>query len=198
MAIEGSAESHAQPAPSLFDPSGGQMFRGAVWAEILLRECKEDIPVRLPNGDRRASEELAEALEAALAGADVDEVVTLGAVRDRLKEMLAEQGGEASGRSEGAQSVYAELQALVEEFGEDVPARDFIEMKASENLAGLIEELLTTAEDEDGITIGLVREAVKEASIDPDAEHALVAELDALIERYGEHALAEEVLPYER
>ena len=147
------------------------------------------------NGDRRASEELSEALETILFDADEEEVVTLGTARDKLREMLAEQGGEASRGGDSGQSIYGELQALVEEYGEDVPARDFVALKASEILSQVIEELLNHADKED-VTIGLVREAVKEAMIHPDAEHALVAELDALIDRYGEDALAEDVLPF--
>jgi hypothetical protein len=151
--------------------------------------------VELPiNGHRRASGELSEALETILANADDEELVTLGAARDTLKEMRAEQGREPSREGDSGQSIYAELQALVEAYGEDLPARDFVAMKASENLSEVIEELLNHSEEGD-VTIGLVREAVKEAMIDPDAEDALVAELDALIERYGEDALAEDVLP---
>lgn len=148
------------------------------------------------NAERRASDELSEALETMLADAN-EELVTLGTARDKLKEALAEQGREASREGDSGQSIYAELAALVEEYGEDVPARAFIAMKASDNLADLIEELLDQTEDEQGVTIGLVREAVKEAMIDPDAEQALIAELDALIERYGEDTPAKDLLPFE-
>jgi hypothetical protein len=153
--------------------------------------------VPLPtNTDPRASEELSEALETILIEAN-EEPITLGMARDRLKEAFAEQDQEAGRGTDGGQSIYAELEALVEEYGEDAPARDFIAMKASDHLADLIAELLEQTEDEQDVTIGLVREAVKEAMIDPDAGQALVAELDALIERYGENALAEDVLPFE-
>jgi hypothetical protein len=146
------------------------------------------------NGDGQTSEALAEALETIVADADDEEAVTLGAARDRLKAALAEEGRDARPESTNGHSVYAELQALVEEYGEDAPAREFAAMKASESLSELIEELLDHTEDEESVTIGLVREAVKEAMTDPHAENVLVAELDALIERYGEDALAEDVL----
>jgi hypothetical protein len=148
------------------------------------------------NADRRASEELSEALQSVLADAN-EESVTLGAARDKLKEALAEQGREASRGAGSEQSIYAELESLVETYGEDAPARDFIMIKASDRLAALIEEILEQTEDEQGVTIGHVREAVKEGLTDPDAEQALFAELDALIERYGEEALAEDLLPFE-
>ena len=146
------------------------------------------------NGDGPTSEALAEALETIVSDADDDEAVTLGAARDRLKAALAAEGHDVAPESANGNSVYAELQALVEEYGEDAPAREFAAMKASDGLSELIEELLEHTEDEESVTIGLVREAVKEAMIDPGAEDALVAELDALIERYGEDALAEDVL----
>jgi len=150
--------------------------------------------VKLPiNGDRRASEELSQALETILSDTDEEEVLTLGQARDKLSEMLAEEAREAGRGGDSGQSIYAELLALVEQYGEDMPARDFIAMKASQNLSEVIEELLNHT-DETGVTIGLVRDAVKEAIIDPDAEHALLAELDALIDRYGEDALAEDLL----
>lgn len=150
--------------------------------------------MKLPiNGGRHASEELSQALETILSHTDEDEELTLGQARDTLSELLAEQGAEAGRGGDGGQSIYVELLALVERYGEDVPARDFIAMKASASLSGVIEEVLKHT-DEEGVTIGLVREAVKEAMIDPDAEHALVAELDALIDRYGEDTLAEDLL----
>lgn len=147
------------------------------------------------NGGSRPSEELSQALQTILFDADEDEVVTLGEACERLKEMLAEEGIDAGRSGDGGQTIYGELQALVEEYGEDTPAHEFVALKASDALSGVIEALLEQG-DADEVTIGLVREAVQEAVIDPDAEQALVAELDALIDRYGEDAPAEDVLPF--
>jgi hypothetical protein len=146
------------------------------------------------NGGSRPSDELSQALQTILFDADEDEVVTLGEACERLKEMLAEEGADAGRSGDGGQTIYGELQALVEEYGEDAPAYEFVALKASDALSGVIEALLEQG-DADEVTIGRVREAVQEAMIDPDAEQTLVAELDVLIDRYGEDALAEDVLP---
>lgn len=51
--------------------------------------------MKLPiNGDRRATEELSQALETILSDTDEEEVLTPGNARDELSEMLAEQGRE--------------------------------------------------------------------------------------------------------
>jgi len=161
--------------------------------------------IRIDDASSRVSEELSEVLEAVMADAD-DEPVTLGTARDKLKEALAEQGREASRRIGAEQSLYAELESLVEEYGEDAPAIDFIAVKASDELSELIEALLDQTEDEQGVTIGRVREAVRrglmadlegEGRLEPDVEQPLLAELDALIERYGADAPAEDLLRFD-
>lgn len=161
--------------------------------------------IRIDDANGRVSEELSEALEAVLADAN-DEPVTLGMARDKLKAALAEQGREASRRIGSEQTIYAELEALVEEYGENAPAIDFITVKASDELSELIEEVLDQTEDEQGVTLGRVREAVRrglmadlegEGRFEPDVEQPLLAELDALIERYGADTPAEDLLRFD-
>jgi hypothetical protein len=161
--------------------------------------------IRIDDANDRVSEELSEVLEAVLAEVQ-DEPVTLGMARDKLKEALAEQGRAASRRIGSEQSLYAELESLVEEFGEDAPAIDFVVVKASDELSELIEEVLDRTEDEHGVTLGRVREAIERGltaelegmgRFEPDVEQPLLAELDALIERYGADAPAEDVLRFD-
>jgi hypothetical protein len=161
--------------------------------------------IRIDDPNGRVSEELSEFLEAVLADAD-DEALTLRMARDKLKEALAEQGRAASRRIGSEQTLYAELESLVEEFGEEAPAIDFIAVKASDELSELIEELLDQTEGEQGVTIGRVREAVRqglmadlegEGRFEPDVEQPLLAELEALIERYGADTPAEDLLRFD-
>jgi hypothetical protein len=140
------------------------------------------------HAERRASEELSEALETLLAETD-EETLTLGMARDQLQEPLAEEGSEPS--------IYAELEALIEEYGEDAPALDFIVIKASGELAERIESILAATQGSEVVNIGHVREAVKEGLIDPDAEQVLLDELDDLIERYGEDTPAEDLVRFD-
>jgi len=159
----------------------------------------------MPEVENRVSEELSEVLAAIVESAEA-ELVTLGVARDMLKQTLTAEGGKPDSGIGAEQSVYAELESLVEEFGEDAPAVDFVAPKAGEELSELIESLVDEAEDGEGVTLGRVREAIEHGALarlegkgvlEPDEEPALLAELDRLIERYGADALAEELLRYD-
>jgi hypothetical protein len=161
--------------------------------------------IRIDDASGRVSEELSEVLEAAVAEAS-DGLVTLGMVRDKLKQALAEQGRAASRRIGAEQTLYAELEALVEEFGEEAPVIDFIAVKASDELSELIAEVLDRTGRDQGVTLGRVREALEQGLIaelegegrfESDVEQPLLAELDALIERYGADTPAEDVLRFD-
>lgn len=156
----------------------------------------------------RVSEELSTLLESMVNNPDLDLPVTLGLVRNKLKLTLAGLGVEPDRHAFGnEQSLYAEIEALIEEYGEDAPAIDFLAVKASDALSDLIEALLDDFEDEDmAATLGRVREAIVDGLaarlagngvIGEDEEQTLLAEVDALIERYGEDTLAEDVLGFD-
>jgi chitinase len=156
----------------------------------------------------RVSEEMSSLLESLVNNPDLDLPVTLGVVRNKLKLALAGLGLEPDRHAFGnEQSLYAEIEALIEEYGEDAPALDFLAVKASDALSDLIEALLDDFEDEDvAATLGRVREAIVDGLaarlagdgvIGDDEEQTLLAEVDALIERYGEDTLAEDVLGFD-
>jgi len=95
------------------------------------------------------------------------------------------------------------LAELIEEYGEDAPASDFATTSASELLSELIEAILERSEEDETVVLGDVRDAVDqgllaelegEGLIESDDVQALVAELDALIERYGVDLPAEDLL----
>ena len=156
--------------------------------------------------DGRVSEELSIVLEALVNDPEVEGPVTLGLARDRVKQMI-EGGKRSPDRKIGSeQSIYAELEALIEEFGEDAPAEDFITVKASEGLSDVIEALLDASDEENLVTLQRVREEIDRGFaallegggvLEADEEQALRAELDALIERYGPDTPAEDLLRFE-
>ena len=158
------------------------------------------------NADSRVSEELSAVMDAMIGNPELPEPVTLGLVRDKLKEAIAAQDREVDLKPGSEASLYAEAEALAEEFGDDVLAEEFVVTKASESLSELIEAVLDRGDEEVVPTLGDLREAITqglaaqlagEGILDPDEEQPLLAEVDALIERYGADTLAEDVLRFD-
>ena len=160
----------------------------------------------LPIGvESRASEELAAFIATLVDTADSDTPVTLGYIRERILGAARAQGVEPL-RSGSAETLAAEIETLIEEFGDDASAADFVAVKASEDLSKFIETLLDMSEADVVPTLGGMRTAVVDGwaarlagdgVIDEDSEQTLLAELDALIARYGADKPAEDVLGFE-
>lgn len=157
--------------------------------------------------ESRVSEELAAVLESMINDPDIGNGVTLGLVRDRLKQSLLAQGIEPDQREFGSeQSLYGEIERLIQEYGEDAAAIAFAAVKASDELSDVLEVLADEREEESPLSLGSARAAMAggwlarlagEGIIDGDGEEALIAEIDALIARYGPETLAENVLRFE-
>jgi hypothetical protein len=157
--------------------------------------------------ESRVTEALSAYIETMLNTPDVEEPVTLGSVRDKLRWSLDAQGVEADRKEFGGeQSLYAEVEALIEEYGEDAPAIEFTAVKASDLLSEVIEAILDDNEEDVGLTLEGVRAAMSEGWLDrlvgegvleADDEQRLLAEMDTLIERYGGETLAESLLRFE-
>lgn len=157
--------------------------------------------------DERVSRELSAVIEAIASDPDIDEPVTLGFVRDRIRQTLAGFAEAERAHLFGdEETLCAEVDALIEEYGEDVLAIDLATVKASEDLSIVIEVVLDGTDEDIAPTLGTVREAmvdglvarlVGEGVIELDEEQTLLAEIDALIERYGEDTLAESILRFE-
>lgn len=103
-------------------------------------------------------------------------------------------------------SLLDEMDALIEEYGEDVLALDFVQASASEQLSRVIESLVNDENRENPPTLSAVKEAiigglgmrlVGEGVLDEDEDDTLLSEIDALIEQFGADTLAEELLRYE-
>jgi hypothetical protein len=103
-------------------------------------------------------------------------------------------------------SLLVELDRLIEEYGEDVSAIDFIVAKASEGLSRIIQAAMDGISPPGAPTLGDIREAmisgltarlIGEGAIDEDDEGVLLGEIDEQIRRCGEDTLAETLVRFE-
>lgn len=153
----------------------------------------------------RVSPELAELLEAHASNPDALDTATLGSVRAALATGDTGEHYDADRlHPEMSETLLAELDSLIEEFGVEAPASDFLKQTASEALSRIIEAVM--AEDTRPPTLGdvieamddgLVAQLVGEGVLDEDEDDALYEELEDLIDRYGEDAQAEDFIHYE-
>ena len=131
---------------------------------------------------------------------------TLGAVRDAMVggilERLAEDGRV---RLEDKSNLLLEVDSLIEALGGDALAVRFTRPRASEDLSTVIEALLDSTDHDFPPTLSKVRDAMQQGllanlvghgQLDSEDEQSLLDEIDAMIERHGVGALAEEFLRY--
>jgi hypothetical protein len=156
----------------------------------------------------RVSTRLGELIESRCNDPDIAQPITLGQVRHFVADLLppSVKAAERMHRFDLAESDLDELDALIEEYGEDAIAVDFLQVSASEPLSRVIEtvvnddnrEYLPTLESvREAIAGGLLTRLVGEGALDEDEDDSLLAELEGLIERYGADALAENFLRLE-
>ena len=103
-------------------------------------------------------------------------------------------------------SLLVELDRLIEEYGKEAPAIDFVVVKASEGLSRVIQAAMDNIGRPRAPTLGAVREAmvsgltarlIGEGTIDEDDEGVLLGEIDEMIRRYGEETPAETLVRFE-
>ena len=139
---------------------------------------------------------------------DAPQPVTLAGVRMFLAGLLSRDFKEAEHRHhfDLGDSILDELDALIEEFGGEVLAVDFAQEGATGPLSRIIEAVLDDESRDNPPTLATVREAivaglpgqlVGEGEIEEDEGETVLADIDALIERFGEDALAEKFVRYE-
>jgi hypothetical protein len=153
------------------------------------------------------SSNLAALIESRVNDPDAEEPVTLGSVRVYLAALLPTvDEAEKLHHFDIDESLLDELDALIEEYGGDVLAIDFVDNAASEALSQVIDTLMNDENRENPPTLGTVRDAlasglssklVGDGVLEEDEDDSLLAETEALIQRYGEDALAEQFLRYE-
>jgi hypothetical protein len=156
----------------------------------------------------RVSPRLSALLASRVNNPECEQPVTLMAVRRFLADLLPEDFREAERlhHFDVDASLLDELDALIEEFGGAAPAVDFIQSSASEALSRVIEAVINDENRDNPPTLAAVREAivnglgarlVGEGVLEEDEDDLLLAEVDALIEQFGEDRLAEDFLRYE-
>jgi hypothetical protein len=158
----------------------------------------------LTEPDERVSQALSAVIEAIANNPDVTTPVTLGEVRDRLRQTL-DGFAEAERVHEfgDEEMLSAEIAALIDEYGEDALATELVNDKASEALSTVIETVLDESDTDIVPTLGDVRAAMQNGLIarlvgagllEEEDEQPLEAEIEALIERLGAEEPAENVL----
>lgn len=163
--------------------------------------------IRLPiDVTTRVSTELSAIIEALVNDPDREEPLTLEEVR-----AIVDEGDSGTAELEllhpqDRTSALAELDDLIEEFGGEVLAADFVVTKASEGLSRIIETTMNDMSLRRRPTLGMVRAAMAggltarlmgDGTLDPDEEGTLLSEIDGLIVRFGANALAEELVRFE-
>lgn len=156
----------------------------------------------------RVSQKLSSLIESRVSDPDAEQPVTLASVRAFIAALLPADFKEAERRHhfDISESILDELDALIEEFGGDALAIDFAQHVASEALSRVIEAVVNDENREFQATLATVREAVVsglparligEGVLEDDEDQSLLAEIDALIERFGADSPAEDYLRYE-
>lgn len=156
----------------------------------------------------RVSQKLSSLIESRVSDPDAEQPVTLASVRVFIAALLPADFKEAERRHhfDISESILDELDALIEEFGGDALAIDFAQHVASEALSRVIEAVVNDENREFQATLATVREAVVsglparligEGVLEDDEDQSLLAEIDALIERFGADSPAEDYLRYE-
>lgn len=155
----------------------------------------------------RVSPRLSAAIERIVNDPDREEAPTLGDVERILRRHSSDADRHDLLRHpQEAASLLVEMEALVEEFGPEALAVDFVTAKASESLSRVIERVIeltgrerrvTLASVRDAMYEGLVADLAGEGIIESDEEQTLQGEIDDLIERDGPDALAEEFIRFE-
>jgi hypothetical protein len=156
----------------------------------------------------RVSPELSIFIENMIDRLDTTEPVTLGSVRSFIANDLPREIAEDEHlhHFDNAESLNDELDALIEGFGESASAEDFVYAYAGEALSRAIETVANDENRENPATLGAVRDAlnsglaarlVGDGGLEDDEAEMLMPELDALIERFGADAVAENFLRYE-
>ena len=99
-----------------------------------------------------------------------------------------------------------ELDALIEEFGPEARAADFVPQRASEGLSRVVEAAMndpalpdypSLAEVRDAMSAGLAARLVGEGALDEDEVAGLLAEIEELIRQYGAGTAAEPLIRLE-
>jgi hypothetical protein len=154
----------------------------------------------------RVSRALSDVMETLANDPDREEPPTLDAVRAALRARGAPDDSAEFMHPQEDATALAEVDRLIEEYGGDALALDFVVSKASEGLSRVIQAALDDVSLPRSPTLGAVREAmlhgftarlVGEGKLDEEDEGVLLEEVAELALRYGADALAETFVRFE-
>ncbi len=156
----------------------------------------------------RVSPNLSALIETQTNDPDAEQPVTLATVRTFIAGLLPGSFSETEQlhHIDIDVSLLDEIDALIEEYGETALAIDFAQNMASEPLSRVIEAVVNDENREnpptletvkDAIVSGLPAKLVGDGVLEEVEDDALLAEIEALIRRYGADSLAEDFLRYE-
>ena len=156
----------------------------------------------------RVSSNLSALIEDRVNKSELGQDITLATIHDFVADLLSDAFTETEERHhfDINESLLDELDALIEEFGESALAIDFVKENASEPLSRVIDAVINDRDQEnpptletvkDAMISGLLASLVGAGVLDEDEDDVLLAEMDALIDRHGADALAEEFIRYE-
>jgi len=156
----------------------------------------------------RVSTELSAFIEKLVNDPDRDEPPTLQGVRAALQESVSVESWEQELlHPQDRESLIIELDGLINEYGEEALAADFVAAKASEGLSRVIETAMNVVTPRKRPTLGAVRDAmvggltarlIGDGAIETDEDAGvLLAEIEELIRRFGKDALAEMFVRFE-
>jgi|WetSurMetagenome_2_1015567.scaffolds.fasta_scaffold277242_2 F0F1-type ATP synthase membrane subunit b/b' len=154
----------------------------------------------------RVSTELSRIIEVLANDPDREEPATLDEVRAMVEEGDSSAAELELMHPQEKTSALAELDSLIEEFGGEMLAGDFVINKASEGLSRIIETAMSDLSMHRRPTLAMVRESMAEGltarlvgdgTLDPDDEGSLLSEIDGLIDRFGADTMAEDFVRFE-
>lgn len=156
----------------------------------------------------RVSPNLSLLIDSQVNDPDAEQPITLATVRTFITGLVPASLGETERlhHFDIDASLLDELDALIEEFGEDALAIDFIQSNASEPLSRVIDAVVNDENRENPPTLETVKEAivsgvsarlVGDGVLEDDEDDGLLAEIEMLIRRHGADSLAEEFIRYE-
>jgi hypothetical protein len=155
----------------------------------------------------QASAELSALIDRLANDPTIEEPVTLGTLRRHVAHSPAGAQEKVERlHFDREETLLAEIERLIDAYGDEALAIDFEAVKASEALSRVIDAMMNDANTSQRPTLGTLRDAmlhgkverlVGEGAIEPDESAALLAEVDELIRRHNANALAERFLRYE-
>lgn len=147
------------------------------------------------------SQELSTIMESVLDHHDSDQPVTLDSIREVMDgDLVAHLVTADRIHPDQEESLSTEIDALIEQFGGDALAITFARPRASDDLTTVIEAEMEKRDPDQPPTLEVVREAmhaglvanlIGRGDIAGDEEQTLYAEIEGLIERHGQDAIAE-------